>query len=994
MCKRLMYLFSFILVLGLTTTSAGQDIVDGLVAYWPLDEGVGTEAADLSGNGSDGTLNGGPEWVEGKFGGALDFDGNDDYVDCGNPPILNFGTNDFTISAWIKVSVNPGGDTRIFSNGGDGGGGIRYVLYIRDDDDGDIKILVDDDGSGDYGKNDPDSDGGLYNSGGWHHIVGMRRDGTDLRIYIDGVEDIHATNHGDATIPADYDLSGTSQRNAYIGTLADADDGDLGDFFLGLIDDVAVWNRGLTSEEVSYLWNNGIGNPIDVIPPGQASDPYPPDEQADVLRDMVLSWTPGESINTHDVYFGTNFDNVNNADTDSPLLVGPAQDAETYDTGRLEFSQTYFWRIDEVSAPPDSTVFKGDIWSFTVEPFGYSIPGENIIVTASSYEEGKSPENTVNGSGLVGDLHSTALTDMWLSAAGEPSPAWIQFDFDKAYKLYEMLVWNYNGQSFLTAAGMKDVVVEYSSDDIDWVQIDSVNEFARASGLDDYAPNNTIALDAITAKSVKIYANSNWSGGFADQFGLSEVQFMQIPTHARQPIPEDEASDVAINAIFSWRAGREAATHDVYLSTDQQAVIDGTIQAVGIGLTDASYASSLILDSTYYWRIDEVNEAETMTTWQGDVRSFSTQEYRVVDDFESYNDIDPPDPESHTIFVSWPDGYGDSANGALIGNDPANPSYAETATVHGGVQAIPMFYSNTGLATFSEATRTFAVAQDWTAGSPQTLVLWFHGTAGNTGQLYVKINGARIPYDGDPGDITLAGWQPWNIDLTSSGLNLQSVSSLTIGVDGVDTGGKLYFDDIGLYALAPVPPSEWRVSASNDDAEEHGDWDAGAMEDFTSGDMEMPYEDEGMGEIQIIGLRFTGIPIPRGATITEAWVQFQVDDPKDGTQPVNLIIEGELSANSATFSDIVNDISSRSTTTAQVQWSVPNWVTVGDHGPDQATPSIASIIQEIVNQPGWSGGAIVLMFRDDPASPSLGIRSAVSFDGDPSVAALLHISYQ
>ena len=184
------------------------------------------------------------------------------------------------------------------------------------------------------------------------------------------------------------------------------------------------------------------------------------------------------------------------------------------------------------------------------------------------------------------------------------------------------------------------------------------------------------------------------------------------------------------------------------------------------------------------------------------------------------------------------------------------------------------------------------------------------------------------------------------------------------------------------------------IAIDDDDVEEHGDWDAGAMEDFTSGDMEMPYEDEGMGEIQIIGLRFTGIPIPRGATITEAWVQFQVDETTDGTLPVNLIIEGELSANSATFSDIVHDISGRPTTTAQVQWRVPNWVTVGDHGPDQATPSIASIIQEIVNQPGWSGGAIVLMFRDDPASPSQGMRAAVSFDGDPSVAALLHISYQ
>lgn len=95
-----------------------------------------------------------------------------------------------------------------------------------------------------------------------------------------------------------------------------------------------------------------------------------------------------------------------------------------------------------------------------------------------------------------------------------------------------MLVWNYNGQSFLTAVGLKDVVVEYSSDGANWMQINSVNEFDRASGLDDYAPNTTIALDGIPVKSVKIYASSNWSGGFSDQFGLSEVQFLQIPVNA------------------------------------------------------------------------------------------------------------------------------------------------------------------------------------------------------------------------------------------------------------------------------------------------------------------------------------------------------------------------------------------------------------------------------------------------------------------------------
>ena len=106
----------------------------------------------------------------------------------------------------------------------------------------------------------------------------------------------------------------------------------------------------------------------------------------------------------------------------------------------------------------------------------------------------------------------------------------------------------------------------------------------------------------------------------------------------------------------------------------------------------------------------------------------------------------------------------------------------------------------------------------------------------------------------------------------------------------------------------------------------------------------------------------------------------------------NLIIAGELSPNAAGFTSDTFAVSSRTTTTAQVQWSVPNWTTVGDQGPDQTTPSIASIIQEIVNQPGWSGGAIVLIFRDDPANPSLGVRCAEAGPGDD--AALLHISYK
>ena len=308
---------------------------------------------------------------------------------------------------------------------------------------------------------------------------------------------------------------------------------------------------------------------------------------------------------------------------------------------------------------------------------------------------------------------------------------------------------------------------------------------------------------------------------------------------------------------------------------------------------------------------------------------------------------------------------------------------------------MPMFYSNTGGASFSEATRTLAPAQNWTKHGVTLLTLFFHGTAGNTGQMYVKINGTKIPYDGNAGNIRLAAWQAWSIDLASTGLNLQSVSSLAIGIDGVGAGGTLYFDDIGLYEVAPAAISEWRVSATSDDAEEHVmASDFGDMESLTSSDLELGYE-EGV-ELQMIGCRWVGIPIPQGATITEAWVQFSADDINNDyhTLPVSVIIKGQLAPDPATFTTTAYDISGRPDTTASVVWNIPQWMTTHAMGPEERTPDISSIIQEIVNQPGWDGSAIVLTFADNPANPSQGTREAESTSGNADEAPLLHISFQ
>jgi hypothetical protein len=281
-----------------------------------------------------------------------------------------------------------------------------------------------------------------------------------------------------------------------------------------------------------------------------------------------------------------------------------------------------------------------------------------------------------------------------------------------------------------------------------------------------------------------------------DLYGLSEVRFFHIPLNARKPYPVSGATGVLRDVLLGWRAGREAATHDVYISSDEQAVIDSTAPVETV--TQTSYGPmSLDLNKIYYWRVDEVNEAETPTAWESNVWSFTTTDHLIVDDFESYNDLDPADPESNRIFNAWIDGYGIPTNGSLVGYEIA--PFCEQTIVHGSKQSMPFFYNNTGGAAYSEAELSLNPPQDWTEAGVQTLGLYFHGTAGNTGQLYLKVNGSKVAYDGDAADIEQEQWKRWNIDLASLGVTLQNVTTISIGIDGNGAGGTLYFDDIGLY---------------------------------------------------------------------------------------------------------------------------------------------------------------------------------------------------
>jgi len=237
-------------------------------------------------------------------------------------------------------------------------------------------------------------------------------------------------------------------------------------------------------------------------------------------------------------------------------------------------------------------------------------------------------------------------------------------------------------------------------------------------------------------------------------------------------------------------------------------------------VTEASYSTPLDVDITYYWRVDEVNDVETPATWQGEIWSFTTPESLVVDDFELYNYLDPEDPDSNRIFNTWVDGFNNpEINGSTIGY--MDLPFTEQSIVYSGDQSAPIFYDNN--LKFSEAELPLSPAQDWTEHGVTTLVLYFHGDPSNSvEQMYVKVNGSKVVYDGDPFDITKPIWKQWSIDLALFGVDLQSVTKLSIGFGdeaNITAGGPgvVLIDEIVLAASAPAVPSEevWVEAEAN-----------------------------------------------------------------------------------------------------------------------------------------------------------------------------------
>jgi hypothetical protein len=314
----------------------------GLEGWWKLDEDEGTKVTDSSGNGHDGMIYGGGTWRPegGHTGGALEFDGADDYVETGWTPNLPI----WTVAAWVKSPAAPVYPTasgpvhceenfQINWNHGDdawlGAAGLRVAGKWYSARFGELKADT------------------------WTHLAATY-DGETLRAYKDGVI---SSENGDPS--GDADLGASTLVFGRHATAKDA-------FFTGAVDDVCLFAYPLDAESIKALHSGkeptAISAPraADSAPrllqsiPAEATAPSPEDgaERIKPSR-LILNWTTGAGATAHNVYLGT--------DPQSLQWLGKISDVQAR-LSRLADGTRYYWRVDEVQA--DGSVVKGSVWSF------------------------------------------------------------------------------------------------------------------------------------------------------------------------------------------------------------------------------------------------------------------------------------------------------------------------------------------------------------------------------------------------------------------------------------------------------------------------------------------------------------------------------------------------------------------------------------------------------------------------------------------------------
>ena len=519
-----------------------------------------------------------------------------------------------------------------------------------------------------------------------------------------------------------------------------------------------------------------------LVPPWTAYAPVPADGAKFVDPEGVLSWSGGFGTKLHTVYFGDNFDDVNNA------AGGLPQADTTYSLEALELEKTYYWRVDEFDAV---NTYKGEVWSFMTGGASGGVKGD--------YYSG------MNFGSLVLSRTDPQINFSW--GDGEPDPAVGADNFSCRW----------TGE---VEAAFTETYTFYTNSD-DGVRLWVDNKQLVDNWTDHSSTENRGTIDLVAGNTYRVVMEYYENGGGAvAQLRWSSARTpkqlipqaaLSLPLKAAGAMPTNNAINVKQTTVLTWSPGEAAVSHHVYFGTDAEAVKNADSSSTqykgSSDLGSESFApGKLDWNTTYYWRIDEVEDGGTIQ--KGNVWSFTTADFLVVEDFEYYNGLNEDDPASNRIYNAWVDGYNDPTNGSQVGHLDA-PFYEQTI-VHSGRKSMPFTYDNA--VGKSEATLTLTYPRDWTEKGVDTLVIWYIGDAANAAEtMYVVLNGTAGIDNPNPDAAQVAAWTEWNIDLQAfadQGVNLANVTSITLGIGNranpvAGGSGMMYFDDIRLYAPAP-----------------------------------------------------------------------------------------------------------------------------------------------------------------------------------------------
>jgi hypothetical protein len=417
---------------------------------------------------------------------------------------------------------------------------------------------------------------------------------------------------------------------------------------------------------------------------------------------VTLSWTAGGYAVSHDVYIGENFDDVNEATRDSDLF-------------RINQDLTFYIAGFAGYAYPDGLV-----------------PGTTYYWRIDEVNEA--------------DPNSPWKGEIW-SFTVPPKTAYFPAPADNA----ELVALNVQ-LSWTPGLGAKLHYIVFGED------FDQVNN--AAAGI----PNGNPNFDPGPLKLAKTYF---WRVDESDGIDTYKGEVWSFTTEGAVsgPNPVDGAAGVKPSVILSWDAGAVAQSHEVYFGTDADAVKNATKSSPEYkgpkGLGEETYdPGKLALTTTYYWRIDEVNSINPDSPWAGNVWSFTTGDFFVIDDFEDY------DAGENQIWYAWHDGlgygtpgtadyYAGNGTGAAVG-DETTASYTEETIIHGGGQSMPIVFDNNkqGYAFYSEVEHTLTNQRNWTEEGVVELSLWFRGNPASIGSF---VEGPIGTYT-----MTASGTDIWN----------------------------------------------------------------------------------------------------------------------------------------------------------------------------------------------------------------------------------------